>query len=220
MIEYYLQKGVVITGFDFHSGTETKAPLTELSWDIREATVTLTESLRTKIWFGLRTKTQTTRQKVRFRFLPYVQGAINYCESQGVDVLSGFFSGCIMARYTRNNTWRVCHVSTGAPNDCQDTWLAIKGETAVKQVKEFKPHDHVTADKILGLITSTGKRFAIGCSAFVIEEKERRSVEQIMQEYPYTNGTSEKDKRLLAQAMAKGKNRIQALRVEAMVPVA
>lgn len=219
MIEYYLQKGGVLTGYDFRDNNTSRTTLQELSWDIREATVTLTETLHTKIWFGLRTKTQTTSQKVRFRFLPYVQGAINYCESQGVDVLSGFFSGCIMARYTRDNVWRVCHVSTGAPNDCQAAWLTIKGQSTVKQVKEFKPHLHVTADKILGLVTSTGKQYAIGCSAFMREFRETRSVDQLLAEYPFMPYLSLEEKKKMAKAIRSTIQREPALRIEAVVKV-
>lgn len=218
MIEQYFQKGAIVTGHNFKDGSGG-APLTEISRDVRESTVTISDTKKAKIWFGLRTKTTTTSAQVRFRFLPYMQGSINYCESHGVDVLSAYFSGCIMARYTRAGSWRVCHVSTGKPNDCKEAWLDIQREKTVLNVRQFKPDDHVTAERVLGLITATGDRYAIGCSPIDLLETERRSVDQIIREYPFTSGTSEDDKRKMAKIMVKTKLHVQALRVDALVKV-
>lgn len=200
MIEKYFVNGAVISGFDFTDVSGSS--LSEVSEGIVSSSMSI------------------SAVNVNFRFLPYAQGAINYCESQGKDILSAYFSGCIMASYVRSGSGRVCHVSTGGPNDCKDKWEQIQGENVVKNVSQFKPHEHVTAgDKILGLITSTGERFAIGCSATVIEQKETRSVKQILVEHTFTSGTTKKEKKQLAKFMVKGMRRVAALEVKCCVNV-
>ena len=75
-------------------------------------------------------------------WLPYTPGAINYTNSSGRDVISGPFSGCIMAAYVTGGGRRVCHVSTeaeGHRNDCKELWGKIK-ENCTSYI-EFKPHD-------------------------------------------------------------------------------
>jgi hypothetical protein len=102
-----------------------------------------------------------------FLLLPWVGNGINYTESMGKDVLSGPFTGCIMAVYKRNGSRRVCHVATP---ECKDAWAKIKDETEV--VKEFKPSDYLpdaiaTQLKgglvILGHVTADDKCYAVFC---------------------------------------------------------
>lgn len=73
-------------------------------------------------------------------WLPYTPGAINYVNSCGKDVISGPFSGCIMAAYEKKKIGgrRVCHVATsGDKMDCKTLWQEIKNECAT--CIEFKP---------------------------------------------------------------------------------
>lgn len=67
-----------------------------------------------------------------FSLLPWVGNGINYAESTGRDVLSGPFTGGIMAVYMRSGVRRVCHVATP---ECNGAWAKLKRETPV--VKEF-----------------------------------------------------------------------------------
>ena len=104
-------------------------------------------------------------------YLPFVPNGINYVETQGKDVISFNFSGCIMAAYTVNGSRRVCHVSTGSQQDCKAAWENIK--KGAKDVKEFRPHEHIDTDTLqkvgsykgcYGLITAEGKCYAITVS--------------------------------------------------------
>jgi hypothetical protein len=160
MIEGYFKKGVVLTDYDFKDAGVSSAPLSEVSQGIKAGGLTVTETKTGLICCCLGQR----ESQVDFRFLPYAEGAINYCESMGVDVLSGYFSGCIMAIYRRNGSTRVCHVSTGGNNDCKETWERIKKESSVQVVREFKPSDHAPSPKTLGLVTATGDCYAIACT--------------------------------------------------------
>jgi len=71
-------------------------------------------------------------------YLPFAANGINYVESQGKDVISYNFTGCIMAAYTKGGTRRVCHVSTGDGQDCKAEWDSIKGQSS--DIVAFKPH--------------------------------------------------------------------------------
>jgi hypothetical protein len=213
MIENFA-KGTIITDFDFKD--VNGSPLSEVSVGVRDASVTVTQTKVVSIWCGLRTKHISTINTVNFRLLPYAQGAINYCEPMGLNVISAYFSGCIMARYKRNGSWRVCHVSTGEANDCKNKWNEIKAESTVSEVTEFKPHNHVTGgNKILGLITSTGSCYAIGCKAIELNVKETRSAEQILLEEgaKFRIELTLKEKQDMAKAMALHVKKVQALEV-------
>lgn len=90
------------------------------------------------------------------KFLPFVANGINWVASQGQDVISAHFTGCIMAAYTENGVAKVAHISTGADfGDCKPAWNAIKARST--NVFEFIPSDFVggTAhSRCYGLITS------------------------------------------------------------------
>lgn len=102
-------------------------------------------------------------------YLPFAANGINYTESQGKDVISFNFTGCIMATYTTpGGSRRVCHVSTGNGQDCLGEWARIKG--ASNQVLAFKPHLFADVAAIAqaqqgfycyGLITATGDCYSI-----------------------------------------------------------
>jgi len=106
------------------------------------------------------------------KYLPFVANGVNYVESNGKDVISFNFTGCIMAAYvTKAGSRRVCHVSTGSKQDCKGEWDRIKGEA--KKVKEFKPADSIDPKKLkgqalkgcYGIITSDDKCFAVVVAA-------------------------------------------------------
>lgn len=162
----HLPIGAILDAYDFtDQGSVQSGAQSEISQGIMEGSLQATIMENVLCFCGLLTARIAKMRQIDFLFLPYAQGSINYCEPQGKDVLSAYFSGCIMARYKRNGSWRVCHVSTGEPNDCKDKWDRIKNEPEVSDVSEFKPHERVDASKILGLITNTGNRYAIGCKS-------------------------------------------------------
>jgi hypothetical protein len=111
-----------------------------------------------------KTSTTVTEDQCNFKWLPWVPGKINYCSSQGSDVLSGFFSACWMARYVEGDA-RVCHIACQKDDhDCKQAWRNKK-LTGITDVKEFDPHNAIKGEKILGLITSTGDFYAIGLNS-------------------------------------------------------
>jgi hypothetical protein len=97
------------------------------------------------------------------KYLPFVANGINSVATQGQDVVSGPFSGCVMAAYTEGGARKVCHVSTGADyGDCKPAWDTAKAGYA--NVVEFKPSDYIgkTPYKYCyGLITANGGKYVI-----------------------------------------------------------
>lgn len=162
MIEQYISVGSTITDFDFSEAQGS--PLQEVTEGIRAGHLMVNKEKTIPLFCGLWSTKETSQLGLRFRYLPYAAGAINYCESQGVDVISAYFSGCLMARYKRGGSWRVCHVSTGGVNDCKGVWEAIKTDPTVSDVTEFNPFNTAISLKTLGLITNNGRRYAIGCT--------------------------------------------------------
>jgi len=103
-----------------------------------------------------------------YRYLPFAPNGINYCAAAGVDVISGNFTGCIMATFTDSEGRNICHVSTGNSMDCKQEWARIQEKFKFKGVRNFKPDSGIPADlkgKALdwcyGLITSDSKCYAI-----------------------------------------------------------
>lgn len=101
-------------------------------------------------------------------YLPFVANGINYVESQGKDVISFNFTGCLMATYVKGGARRVAHISTGADQDCKAAWETIAA--ASSNVKVFKPDDFgdiATVAKTqqgwncYGLITANGDCYSI-----------------------------------------------------------
>ena len=97
------------------------------------------------------------------KFLPFVANGINWCPTQGQDVISAHFSGCIMAVYQDGGANKVCHISTGADfGDCKGAWQAIKARS--KNVFEFRPSDFIEDtphSKCYGLITADLQMFTV-----------------------------------------------------------
>lgn len=160
MLELLLKQGDQIYGFNFPGFGKGGDP--GMSTDgVVDATfrVRRVEKRRHGIFWMTQTIT-TSDAAVSFRWLPWVDGKVNYCSAQGNDVLSGFFSGCWMARYLEDD-WRVCHITLQAKEkDCKAVWREKK--TTVASVTEFLPHAGIKAEKILGLVTGTGAFYAIG----------------------------------------------------------
>lgn len=142
------------------------------------------------------------KEKVTFKFLPYLPGCIHCCDSAGSDVISSYFSGCIMSRYNKRGEGfnRVGHVSlTGTKeksserkdDDCLALWESIKA-AGVSELLEFKPashwdksgffggSQHVTGEVILGLITAEGKCFGIQCISKRVLRKDTRTVAEYL----------------------------------------
>lgn len=106
-------------------------------------------------------------------WLPFTPSAINYTESGGKDVISGPFSGCLMAAYEKHGGGgrRVCHVSTsGDDKDCKELWDSIKEDCS--SYVEFKPslvYDSLSkkqmkkigAPLLFGLITGDNRCYSI-----------------------------------------------------------
>ncbi len=99
-----------------------------------------------------------------YKYLPFAKGGINYVASQGQDVLSYNFTGCIMAVFTEGGVQKVCHVSTGDGQDCLAEWANIKARST--NVFEFKPHEYISTGGgafmgCYGLITADLRMYAI-----------------------------------------------------------
>lgn len=106
---------------------------------------------QTNSWF--RTKSAT------FLWIPWIKRAISYVESQGLDAISGPYTGCIMASYKRNDARRACHIDADANPEAKTKWEEIKKEPGVEVIKEFIPSNHIPLNPvpglyILGLITA------------------------------------------------------------------
>jgi hypothetical protein len=97
------------------------------------------------------------------KFLPFVANGINYVATQGQDVISAHFTGCIMASFDDGGTRKVCHVSTGSDfGDCKPAWNALKKNFT--NVFEFRPSDFVGSTphaKCYGLITADLQMYTI-----------------------------------------------------------
>lgn len=109
---------------------------TERSWGTQQITV----ADRTQKSF-FRSKTVAGGDAL---WVPYVPGDVNYGISRGMDVISGPFSGCIMAAYDSGRGRRVCHVSTaeeGHKDDAKGIWTSIKEHCV--PFAEFKPFDAI-----------------------------------------------------------------------------
>jgi len=82
-------------------------------------------------------------RKQGITFIPHMIGGINFHEALGTeDVMSGIFTGCVMATYKVGDKRRVAHVHTGkgfGPNQCcrKEMIENMKGYTSIKNFKPF-----------------------------------------------------------------------------------
>lgn len=143
MLERYLQKGMVANWL----------PTTQLSVGGTGGEVNI--------------KTESVKDGEGI-YVPFIQNGINYTESQGKDVISFNFTGCLMAAYTKGGTRRVAHISTGQGQDCKAAWETLK--SSATDVIEFKPDNHGDIATVAstqqswncyGLITATGECYSI-----------------------------------------------------------
>jgi len=98
-----------------------------------------------------------------FIWLPWMEGAVNYAEQQGKDVLSGPFSGCYMIRYRHGGaTWRVAHVHTPG---AIPAWNALAAQNGFEISCGFKPYvrkvDEGNFDKWYGIVSDDGLCFRV-----------------------------------------------------------
>lgn len=161
----YLNVGDVLYGFKFQSAPQNIGTPGIVSNGVVDSYITIERPWSKKV-AGIFHKTGVNTEKSSFKWLPWVTGQINTTTSGGKDVLSGWFSGCIMARYKDLGAWHVCHVTkmAGTLADCQNLWTNSKN--GFSTVREFKPSNHITSGGlVLGLVTKDGIRFAIGLLA-------------------------------------------------------
>jgi hypothetical protein len=107
-----------------------------------------------------------TQNGFKYKYLPFAPNGINCALSQGLDVISYNFSGCIMAVFKYMGVRYVCHVSTGGGQDCQAAWSNVKG--GYSDTVEYKPHLYlpekfkgVGSGGCYGLITNDDRAFAV-----------------------------------------------------------
>lgn len=110
---------------------------------------------------GVRTEQSTGGP---YKFLPFAAAGINWCDPQGMDVVSFPFTGCLMAVFTHQGTRKVGHISTGPNQDCLPAWQKIKTESS--QAFVFRPSDYVdTRGKVLfgcyGIFTADNQGYAV-----------------------------------------------------------
>lgn len=104
------------------------------------------------------------------KFIPYAPGGVNYAETNA-DVLSGFFTGCVMTIYTRDGVRRVGHVHTGAaygPVDCRDFMRGLLRNpfSTYREISSFKPYENINAQLFLDIAGRAPQFFGGGCRVF------------------------------------------------------
>lgn len=164
MLENRIAVGDYIYGCDFPSAVDGGGPgMSNEGVEDVEITVRTVHTERYGLFWAYKRETGVDEVKVSFRWLPWVDGKINYCQAQGNDVLTGPFSGCWMAAYTEGSV-KVCHITLQPDDrDCKATWRTQKALNGVSNVSEFLPHKAVSEGLIrLGLVTSNGAMYAIG----------------------------------------------------------
>jgi hypothetical protein len=85
---------------------------------------------------------------VKALWLPYVPKMVNQCGSEGLDVISGPFTGCIMGAYDNEFGMRVvCHVATGTGCEgSKDEWKTIAENSSY--VVAFQPSNIYKSKKL------------------------------------------------------------------------
>jgi hypothetical protein len=81
--------------------------------------------------------------------LPYVAGAISYAPMNGVETISGPFTGCTMAIYHHSGEARVGHVDTALPSTgeapSKQRWADMKSTGAVAVAEELETRGMIGA---------------------------------------------------------------------------
>jgi len=147
-------RGVVSTGvslLQINDPTRQKRSESK-KWDPRKVTIR-----------GLSRGENPDQADRNFVWLPWVDGAVNYADAQGKDVMSGPFSGCYLIRYKRaDSDWRVAHVSTSEDlaNDARADWNTLAAENGFVISCGFKPSRGKTL-QTYGIITAEGVCYRI-----------------------------------------------------------
>ena len=161
-------------------------------------------------FLGIGTVRRKERIPLAFRWLPYVDGRINWTPAQGRDVLSGRFTGCIMSRYSEEGALRVAHVVTSGDvdSDCKAQWKKHKDEGRAMGVLQFKPHKHVDdvpGERTFGVFTSDGRRFALSVRLYnpLIKNPWKHKGDWLpyLNSLPRMNGQTDQDILDLARAL-------------------
>ncbi len=109
-----------------------------------------------------------TKAGRNFIWIPWMDGAVNYADQQGKDVMSGPFSGCYMIRYKEGGgDWRVAHVHTPG---AIDAWNQLAAGGGFEIGCGFKPYKRRESegnhDKTYGIITNEGKCYRVWASEY------------------------------------------------------
>lgn len=105
----------------------------------------------------------------RVKFVPYAPGGVNYAETNG-EVLSGFFTGCVMTVYTYQGRRRVGHVHTGSDAGANLDCKRFMGDllrdpmSGYREVTSFKPYDGARDSQRYMDIARTTAFGAQGCA--------------------------------------------------------
>ena len=162
-----LMKGDLVYGFEFRSSPPQPGPGFVSHAIVQAASLNIIRSTSHRHGFMWHKKTITVTNHVyNFKWIPFVNGKINYCFAQGQNVLSGWYSGCWMSTYTEAGARRVAHITfQGAadPMDCRVPWAQKKAQGNVDAVSEFDAHASLSKGAWrVGLVTSTSALYAIG----------------------------------------------------------
>ena len=166
MLERHMAQGMDLTWLKEVSGEKRSFPNYRVEWSRGIKKIQVADKTKKILIFS------KTIQGGNALWLPFTPGAINYAISGGRDVISGPFSGCLMAAYEKKEGGgrRVCHVSTTRDEmDCKAKWNEIK-ENCSSYV-EFKPSDvyndlskkqlrKIASTILFGLITADNRCFS------------------------------------------------------------
>ena len=180
MLENFLIVGKSADWLPRTEGGVTAGAGTQCSHGIKDAVFGHGSSMQSA---GARESRQSEHKGL---YLPFVPNGINYVDSQGLDVISFNFSGCIMAVYEFNGSRRVCHVSTGVGQDCKLEWDRIKGLS--QNARQFLPHEGIELvphySGCYGLITACGNAYSVivsmnlksGSSKYLVADVKKMSL--------------------------------------------
>ena len=152
MLELHMAQGMDLTWLKNVSGEKRSFPNYRVEWSRGIKEIIVEDKTKKILIFS---KTTPGGDAL---WLPFTPGAINYTNSRGKDVISGPFSGCLMAAYEKKEGGgrRVCHVATTSDTmDCKEKWNEIKADCSF--YAEFKPSDVYAnlSKKQLGKLGST-----------------------------------------------------------------
>jgi hypothetical protein len=224
MLEKQLKVGDVLLGANIGPGSLGAADGGSRLSNEKVVDRTLKVMRTTKIQksFGLikwTTSKETMFETGVFRWLPYVECRINCTETGGMDVLSGYFSGCWLSMYKEKGVLKVAHVfcDSNENTDTRKQWRSYKSRSYVKLVSEFKPDDYQRGgDKTFGLFTAAGDRYTISCNIYnpEIANPYYKDLDWWVNKYGSDPQVSTPDAKVLAEKACK----IRKLKLNAIYP--